>query len=141
MAGKVVTELFDKSSDLNPRNMRLGMYTWLIQRISGLYLVFYLLTHITAITQAGFAISAGFQAQILDVVRNPFYIGGAPTILFDLITLGVIAFHGLNGIRLVVLDLGWGVGNHRLGFWISMTIAFAAGACVILLALPSLSGG
>jgi succinate dehydrogenase / fumarate reductase cytochrome b subunit len=141
MTAKVAASLFGKSSDLNPRNMRLGMFAWIFQRISGLYLVLYLLSHITAITQAGFAISAGFQAQVFDVLRNPFYLGGTPTVLFDLIALGIIAFHGLNGIRIVVLDLGRGLGNYRSVFWISMIIAIAAGACVIFLALPSLAGG
>jgi len=141
MTAKAVSKLFDRSSDLNLRNMRLGMYAWIIQRISGLYLVFYLLSHITAITQAGFAISAGSHAQVFDVLRNPFYLGGTPAILFDLISLGIIAFHGLNGIRIVVLDLGRGLGSYRTGFWISMIIAVVAGACVIFLALPSLAGG
>src|SRR3972149_3540611 len=107
-------KIFDKSSDLNPRNMRLGMYAWVIQRISGLYLVFFLLTHITAIAQAGFGITTGFQAQIFDVLRNPFYAVGQPALVFDLIALGIIAFHGLNGIRVVFLDLGVGVLDEPL---------------------------
>jgi succinate dehydrogenase / fumarate reductase iron-sulfur subunit len=39
------------------------MYAWLIQRLSGLYLVFFLLTHITAIAQANLGIIKGFEAQ------------------------------------------------------------------------------
>jgi len=138
---KMAAKLFDSSSDLNPRNMRLGMYGWIIQRISGLYLVFFLLSHITAIAQASFGITVGFQVKVFDVLRNPFYYGGTPTVLFDLVALGIIAFHGLNGIRIVMLDLGVGVRKYRNGFWISMVVAVAASACVILLALPLLAGG
>jgi succinate dehydrogenase / fumarate reductase cytochrome b subunit len=141
VTAQVVSKLFDKSSDLNPRNMRLGMYAWIIQRISGLYLVLFLLTHITAIAQASFGISTGFQANVFDVLRNPFYTGGPLTILFDLVALGIIAFHGLNGIRIVMLDLGFGVRKYRSGFWISMIVAIVASACVIFLALPLLAGG
>lgn len=131
--------LFDKSSDLNPRNMKLGMCAWLIQRISGVYLVLFLLTHIAAIAQAGFGITTSFQAQILDVLRNPFYLGGSPALAFDFIALAIIAFHGMNGIRIVFLDLGIGVRRHRLGFLVTMTVALAATAVVIFLGLPLLT--
>ena len=136
----IVRKLVDRSSDLNPRNMRLGMYAWLIQRISGLYLVFFLLTHITAIAQANIGITTGFQAQIFDVLRNPFYFGGSSTVIFDVIALGIIAFHGLNGIRVVFLDLGFGIKKHRLTFWVTMVIAIAIVAYVIFLGLPLLPG-
>lgn len=134
-------KLVDRSSDLNPRNMRLGMYAWLAQRLSGLYLVFFLLTHITAIAQASFGIRRGSMAEMFDLLRNPFWAGGSTTVAFDLIALGIVAFHGLNGIRIVLLDLGFGIRKHRLAFWVTMAIAVAASAYVITLALPMLHGG
>lgn len=133
--------LVDRSSDLNPRNMRLGMYAWLIQRVSGLYLVFFLLTHIMAIAQANFGVTTGTMAGVFDVLRNPFWAGGSTTAAFDLIALGIVAFHGLNGIRIVLLDLGIGVRKHRVSFWVTMAIAIATTAYVITLALPMLPGG
>ncbi len=133
--------LIDRASDLNPRNMRLGMYAWLIQRFSGLFLVFYLLTHITAITQANFGITAGSQAQIFDAFRNPFWAGDSLTLAFDLVALGIVAFHGLNGVRIVFLDLGFGIQRHRLSFWVFMAIAIAASAFIIVLGLPLLPRG
>jgi len=114
------------------------MYAWVIQRLSGLYLVFFLLTHITAIAQANVGITTGFQAEIFNVLRSPFYFGGAPTVFFDLIALGIIAFHGLNGIRIVFLDLGFGIRKHRLTFWATMIIAVVIAAYVIFLGLPLL---
>jgi succinate dehydrogenase / fumarate reductase cytochrome b subunit len=130
--------LFDRSSDLNPRNMRLGMYAWVIQRLSGIYLIIFLLTHITAIAQANFGITKGFQVEIFDVLRNPFWYGGSTAAIFDLIALGIVAFHGLNGIRIVFLDLGVGVRRHRLSFWLTMLVAIAISAYVIVLGLPML---
>jgi succinate dehydrogenase / fumarate reductase cytochrome b subunit len=141
MMAKTIRKIFDESSDLNPRNMRVGMYAWVIQRLSGLYLVFFLLTHIAAITQASLGFTTGFQAQIFDVLRNPFNIGGSPAVVFDLIGLGIIAFHGLNGIRIVFLDLGFGIRRHRLVFWTSMIAALAVSAFVIFLGLPLLKSG
>ena len=138
---RISRKLTDRSSDLNPRNMRLGMYAWIIQRFSGLFLVFFLITHITAIAQASFGITSGMQAQIFDVLRNPFYIGGLGTVIFDLLVLGLIAFHGLNGIRIVLVDLGLGVQRHRVSFWVTMIVAIAVSAYVIILGLPLLARG
>jgi len=117
------------------------MYAWLIQRLSGIYLVFYLLFHITAITQANMGITRGFEAQIFDFLRNPFWYGGSTAAVFDLIALGIIAFHGLNGVRIVFLDLGFGVRKHKISFWISMAAAIIASAYVIYLGLPLLPSG
>jgi succinate dehydrogenase / fumarate reductase, cytochrome b subunit len=136
---KLTSKIGDKNSDLAPRNMKLGMYAWLVQRLSGLYLVAFLLAHIAAIAQAGFGITTGFQAQIFDLLRNPFYLGGSPALAFDFIALGTIAFHGMNGIRIVFLDLGIGVRRHRLGFLVTMIVAVAATAVVIFLGLPLLT--
>ena len=137
----ITRKLLDRSSDLNPRNMRLGMYAWVVHRVSGLYLVFFLLTHITAIAQANFGITKGLQAQVFDVLRNPFWYGGSATAIFDLIALGIIAFHGLNGLRIIFLDLGLGVKKHRLGFWVTMVVAIAFSAYIIVLGLPLLPHG
>jgi len=133
--------LLDRSSDLNPRNIRLGMYAWVMQRLSGLYLLVFLLVHITAIAQANFGITKGLQAELFDVLRNSFWAGGLTTVLFDLIALGIIAFHGLNGIRIVFLDLGFGVAKHRLSFWLFMVVAIVVSGYVIMLGLPMLEKG
>ena len=135
---KTVHKLLDGSSDLNPRNMRLGMYAWLIQRLSGLYLVVFVLAHITAIAQANLVIIQGFEAQVFDALRNPFWADGSPALIFDLMTLGLVAFHGMNGVRIVFLDLGLGVRRHRAAFWISMLAAVAVSAFVIIFGLPLL---
>jgi succinate dehydrogenase / fumarate reductase cytochrome b subunit len=118
--------------------MRLGMYAWVIQRVSGLYMVLFLFAHITAIAQANFGLT-GSSIAMFDTLRNPFWAGGAATITFDLATLVIIAFHGLNGIRIVFLDLGFGVRKHRLAFWFTMALVIAVTAFIIALALPMLS--
>lgn len=136
---KTSRKLFDRSSDLNPRNMRLGMYAWLIQRLSGLFLVFFVFTHITAIAQINLGIIKGFE--ILDALRNPFWASGISALALDLIALGIIAFHGMNGIRIIFVDLGFGVHRYRLAFWIGMLVAIAGSAFVIVLGLPLLLKG
>ena len=114
------------------------MYAWVIQRISGIYLVLFLLTHVMAIAQANFGFTLGSMAAMLDVFRNPYWTGGSMAATFDLVALGIIAFHGLNGIRIVLLDLGFGVREHRIAFLVTMFIAIATVAIVINMALPML---
>ena len=118
--------------------MRLGMYAWVIQRVSGLYMLFFLLAHIAAIAQANFGLT-GSAIAMFDALRNPFWTGGAITIMFDIATLAIIVFHGLNGIRIVFLDLGFGDQKHRLAFSLTMVLIIAATAFIIALALPMLS--
>ena len=138
---RTVRKLFDRSSDVNPRNMRLGMFAWLVQRISGLYLVFFVVTHIGAIAQANLGITKGLGAQAFDVLRNPFWAGGPSAPIFALVALGIIAFHGLNGIRIVFMDLGYGIRRHKLWFWVSIAVAVVASAYVIFLGLPLMRAG
>jgi succinate dehydrogenase / fumarate reductase cytochrome b subunit len=138
---KTIRKLLDRSSDLNPRNIRLGMYSWVVQRLSGLFLVFFVLTHITAIAQANLGIVKGFTAEALDPLRNPFWVGGPSAQIFDLAAFAIISFHGLNGIRIVFLDLGLGVRRHRVAFWLCMLAAVVGSAYVIMLGLPLLPKG
>jgi len=102
-------------------------------------LVFFVFTHITAIAQSNLGIIKGFE--ILDVLRNPFWASGISALAFDLTALGIIAFHGMNGIRIIFLDLGSGVLRYRLAFWVSMLVAIAGSAFVIVLGLPLLLKG
>jgi succinate dehydrogenase / fumarate reductase cytochrome b subunit len=117
------------------------MFAWLIQRISGLYLVFFLVTHIGAIAQANLGVTKGLGAQAFDVLRNPFWVGGPNAPIFALVALGIIAFHGLNGIRIVFMDLGYGIRRHKLWFWVSIAVAVVASAYVIFLGLPLMRPG
>jgi succinate dehydrogenase / fumarate reductase cytochrome b subunit len=138
---RTVRRWFDRSSDLNPRNMRLGMFAWLVQRVSGLYLIFFLVTHIGAIAQANLGITKGLGAQAFGFLRNPFWAGGPTAAAFDLIVLGVVAFHGLNGIRIVFMDLGLGIRRQKLWFWVTIAVALAASAYIIFLGLPLMAAG
>jgi succinate dehydrogenase/fumarate reductase cytochrome b subunit len=98
-------------------------------------------THVMAIAQANFGITIGSAAEMLDVFRNPFWAGSSLAASFDLVALGIIAFHGLNGIRIVLLDLGFGVRQHRIAFWVTMVITIVTVSIIIKLALPMLHSG
>jgi succinate dehydrogenase / fumarate reductase cytochrome b subunit len=136
-----IARLFGRGGDLNPRNMRLGMWAWLIQRVSGIILVVFVVMHVVAISQASFALK-GPLIMILDGLRNPFYYVDRTFLSIDLIILGIIAFHGMNGIRIVLFDTGIGVGlrSHKVIFWILVAVAIVASGLVIYYGLPLLGG-
>ena len=136
-----IARLFGRGGDLNPRNMRLGVWAWLIQRISGLVLVVFVVAHVVAISQASL-VAKGPLFTLLDGLRNPFWYVGRTTLAIDLLMLGIIAFHGMNGIRIVLFDTGIGVGlrSHKGIFWTLIAIAVVASGLVIYYGLPMLGG-
>lgn len=95
-----------------------GMTAWLLQRVTGLLLLFYLFLHVETIHQLS-AGQAAFDRQLA------FY--GTP--FFKLLEIGLLAtviLHGFNGIRLTVLDLGIAHGRQRKLFWVLVVGAGAA---------------
>jgi len=136
-----IARLFGRGGDLNPRNMRLGVWAWLIQRISGLVLVVFVVVHVVAISQASLVTKGPFLT-ILDGLRNPFWNVDRTALAIDLLMLGIIAFHGMNGIRIVLFDTGIGVGlrSHKVIFWILIAAAVVASGLVIYYGLPLLGG-
>jgi len=136
-----IARLFGRGGDLNPRNMRLGIWAWLIQRISGIALVLFVVAHVVAISQANFVLK-GPLITILDGLRNPFWYVNRTFLAIDLLMLGIIAFHGMNGIRIVLFDTGIGVGlrSHKVIFWILIAAGVIASGLVIYYGLPLLGG-
>ena len=136
-----IAQIFGKGGDLNPKNMRLGVWAWLIQRISGVALVLFVVAHVLAISQANMALT-GPLFTMFDGLRNPFWSVSTPALVIDLLMLGIIAFHGMNGIRIVLFDLGVGVGlrSHKVIFWIVVAAGIVTGGLVIYYGLPLLGG-
>jgi len=132
---------FRKGGDLHPRNIRLGMWAWLIQRVSGVVLVLFVVAHVIAISQASLALT-GPLFIMLDGLRNPFWSVDRFVLAIDLVMLGLIAFHGTNGIRIVLFDVGVGVGlrSHKVIFWIMVLVGVVASGLVIFYGLPLLGG-
>jgi len=136
-----IAQILGRGGELNPRNMRLGIWAWLIQRISGLALVVFVVAHVVAISQANFALR-GPLFTMLDGLRNPFWSVDRTVLAIDLVMLGIIAFHGMNGIRIVLFDMGIGVGlrSHKVIFWILVAIGVVVGGLVIFYGLPLIGG-
>jgi len=88
------------------------MWAWLLFRISGLVLVFYLGAHIIVISMGQWGAfdewMEAFDAPVL--------------VLLDLALVVAVLYHALNGVRIILMDLGIGVHRHKVMFWSAMAV-------------------
>jgi succinate dehydrogenase / fumarate reductase cytochrome b subunit len=117
------------------------MWAWLLFRISGLVLVLYLFAHIIIISLGQFG-AADDPGSTLNSVMH-FFEMSKIAILLDLLLVVAVLYHALNGVRVVLMDFGVGIKQHKIMFWVAMAIAvicfafFAYVAFDYLLGLPT----
>lgn len=99
------------------RAMRTGTAAWILQRLSGLFLTLYLLVHIIVIGTAVRGEDA-FDKLLANFEKAPF-------LVLDAGLVGVVVFHALNGLRLILFDLTVGLRFQKALFWASFAIAVA----------------
>ncbi|NNF58681.1 MAG: succinate dehydrogenase, cytochrome b556 subunit [Rhodothermaceae bacterium] len=109
--------------------LRVGMFAWILHRLTGLALVGYLVVHIwglKAITNA-----EAYNALIASYHAPIFKVG-------EFLLLGAVIYHALNGMRIVLIDfVGWSPNQKKL-FWSLGAIAavlFAVGGYPSIAAL------
>lgn len=89
-----------------------GMWAWLLFRISGLILVFYLFAHIIVISTGQF----GKLNELMELFDKPVLV------LLDLALVVAVLYHALNGVRIILMDLGVNPKRHKLMFWAAMAV-------------------
>lgn len=94
-----------------------GMWAWVLFRISGLVLVLYLFAHIGIISTGRFGEDGDTLNSIMELFESPVLI------LLDLLLVWAVLFHALNGVRIVLMDFGLGIKQHKVVFWVCMAIA------------------
>ena len=96
----------------------IGMWAWILFRISGLVLAAYLFVHIWVISQGRVS-----GAETLDSLFETF---DKPLLVFlDSVLVAAVLYHALNGVRIILMDLGVGIQRHKAVFWICMLVAVA----------------
>lgn len=90
---------------------REGMWSWVLHRITGVAIYFFLLVHIldTALVR----VSPEAYNAVINTYKTP--IMG----LGEIALVAAIGLHALNGLRIILIDF-WSVGtkHQRLMFWI-----------------------
>jgi len=99
------------------RAMRTGTVAWLLQRLSGVFLTIYLIVHIIVIGNS----VRGEDAfdDLLEIFDKPLFL------VLDAGLVGIVTFHALNGIRLILFDLAIGLRYQKVLFWITFVVALA----------------
>lgn len=97
----------------------LGMWAWILFRISGLVLAVYLFAHIWVISQGRVSGAAGLD-RMFEFFDKPLLV------FLDAVLVAAVLYHALNGVRILLMDFGIGIQRHKAVFWICMLIAAAA---------------
>ena len=100
----------------------------MLQRITGLGLVFYLFVHIMVISAA----LAGAETfdDVLTVLQLPVFV------VLDLFLAAAVLYHGLNGLRVILIDLGVGVTRQAELFWACLVVTATTMAFVTYFSFP-----
>jgi succinate dehydrogenase / fumarate reductase cytochrome b subunit len=100
---------------------REGMWSWVLHRITGVAIFFFLVEH--TLSTSLVRVSPEAYNVVIGSYKNP---------IMGLAELGLVAaimFHGFNGLRIILIDF-WkhGPKYQRVMFWIVI------GLCIVLLA-------
>lgn len=117
-------------TDASPRNYATGMWAYILQRATGLALVLYLLLHIVIVTQSIRGPDV-FDALLRTLLGPPF-------LVLDLLLFAATLFHALNGVRIILFDLGIGIREQKTVFGALMAVGGVLFSWVFLRILPVL---
>ncbi|MCG8403054.1 MAG: succinate dehydrogenase, cytochrome b556 subunit, partial [Firmicutes bacterium] len=93
-----------------------GMWAWMLHRITGVGLVLYLTIHTATMATSLIKGAEAFNATITMLMSNPVLH------LVEYLLVGAVIYHGLNGVRLLLFDMGIGFSRQKELFWAAMAI-------------------
>ncbi len=105
-----------------------GTWAYALNRITGLALVGYLYIHLAVLSLL--ARGPGSYDRFVDLVRSPLFLA------LDLVLIAGWLIHALNGLRLTVVGLGFGVRAQRT----MLVVATGAGLLALVVSAVLLFG-
>ena len=103
-------------------NRNVGTFSWMLHRITGLVLAFYIFLHLIVLGSE-FLFGQGSFSILMGKFEIPVFK------LLELCLVWVIVFHGVNGLRIIIADFLMLTRLHKVFFWVGM---FLLGAVMIL---------
>lgn len=97
---------------------REGMWSWVLHRITGVAIFFFLLVHIldTALVR----VSPEAYNAVISAYKTPIMGIG------EIALVAAIGLHALNGLRIILIDfVSWGAKYQRALFWIAIALWLA----------------
>lgn len=103
------------------------MFAWMLHRLTGVALVFYLILHV-------WGLKAMTNADAYNYLITKYH---SPMIkVGEFLLLGAVIYHALNGLRIVLIDfVGWSPNQKRL-FW---TLGAVAVVLLVVGGYPSIA--
>lgn len=98
-----------------PAKYKVGMWAFVLHRISGLLIALYLMAHLVVISTAAVIGHATFD-DLMETLHKPW------VIVLELVLIGAVLYHLLNGVRLLLFDIGIGVRAQKPIFWAFMVL-------------------
>ena len=96
----------------------LGQYAWILHRVAGAGILFFLLIHIIDIMLIGFGMEVYDEA--VSVYSNPFLIP------MEIALVGAVFYHTLNGLRIILINFSkWGLRRQKGLFWAALAVTVA----------------
>jgi succinate dehydrogenase / fumarate reductase cytochrome b subunit len=102
---------------IGPRRRSVGLWAFVLHRLSGIGLVAYLYLHLAVLNQL--RAGPGQWDAFMALARSPLFLA------LDVILLGGLLIHGLNGLRLMLVGTGHGHRRQKSLFWAGLAIALA----------------
>ena len=99
----------------DPRGRQMGMWAFILNRMTGIGLVVYLGLHLVVLSLLA-AGEASWDAFV-QLARSPIIL------IMDVVLIAGLLIHGLNGIRVGLVGIGLGVRNQRSAFMALMAVA------------------
>lgn len=107
-----------------------GMWAWVLFRISGIILVAYLFIHIVVVSQGAISGPEGMLDRLLETFDHPVMV------FLDFMLVTAVLYHALNGLRVILMDLGIGVNRHKVVFYAAMVVTGGLMAWFAVVAAP-----
>ncbi len=102
------------------RGRRLGGWAFILNRVSGLGVLFYLYLHLVVLSQL--AIGPSQWNAFVDFFLSPIFL------IMDVLLLAGLLLHGLNGLRVALVGFGFVVSKQK-----ALLISFAIIGAIVLL--------
>ncbi len=102
----------------DPRRRGHGGRALALHRLTGLVIVFYLYLHLAVLSMLLIGHSA--WSSFLSLVTSKSFLA------LEVVLIGAVLFHGLNGIRVALVGSGIGVPREQALFWVGTALASCA---------------
>jgi succinate dehydrogenase / fumarate reductase cytochrome b subunit len=122
------TGFFKTYKDEVSLNPDVGIWAWLLHRVTGLVLVLYTFMHFFALSSSVGGAST-FNAWLSNLQTTL-------THLLEIGLVAVVAFHLLNGLRITIADFFLLTKPHKALFWIAMVIFVILMVVTLIVFLP-----